>query len=58
MALGVLLFDPYIENAPGEPRGRFIITEFDNNPNGFAMAICMGPDPVNDGWYKNKKITR
>jgi len=48
---GVLLFDPYIDNEPGEPRGRFIITEFDDNPNGFAMAICMGPDPVNDGWY-------
>ena len=48
---GVLLFDPYIENDPGEPRGRFIITEFDDSPNGFAMAICMGPDPVNDGWF-------
>lgn len=30
---------------------RFIITEFDNSPNGFEMAICQGPDPVNDGWY-------
>lgn len=30
---------------------RFIITEFDNNPNGFEMAICAGPDPVNDGWF-------
>lgn len=30
---------------------RFIITEFDNSPNGFEMAICQGPDPVNDGWH-------
>ncbi len=30
---------------------RFIITEFDDNPNGFNMAVCQGPDPVNDGWY-------
>ena len=30
---------------------RFIITEFDNNPNGFNMAVCQGSDPVNDGWY-------
>ncbi len=30
---------------------RFVITEFDNNPNGFNVAICQGPDPVNDGWY-------
>ncbi len=30
---------------------RFVITEFDFSPEGFNMAICMGPDPVNDGWY-------
>lgn len=30
---------------------RFIITEFDSSPNGFNVAICEGPDPVNDGWY-------
>jgi hypothetical protein len=30
---------------------RFIITEFDNSPNGFNVAISQGPDPVNDGWY-------
>jgi len=30
---------------------RFIITEFDQSPNGFNMAISQGPDPVNDGWY-------
>ncbi|NNC83611.1 MAG: hypothetical protein HKN79_08535 [Flavobacteriales bacterium] len=30
---------------------RFIITEFDSSPNGFEMAVCAGPDPVNDGWY-------
>ncbi|MCF6350098.1 MAG: T9SS type A sorting domain-containing protein [Flavobacteriaceae bacterium] len=30
---------------------RFIIMEFSNSPNGFLIAICKGPDPVNDGWY-------
>lgn len=30
---------------------RFIITEFDQSPNGFNVAICQGSDPVNDGWY-------
>lgn len=30
---------------------RFVITEFDNSPNGFNVAVCQGPDPVNDGWY-------
>jgi len=47
----IVFFDPYIENEPGEPRGRFVITEFDSNPNGFNMAVCQGPDPVNDGWH-------
>ncbi len=28
---------------------RFLITEFFSN--GFDVAICQGPDPVNDGWY-------
>ncbi|KAF0129032.1 MAG: hypothetical protein FD155_2857 [Bacteroidetes bacterium] len=30
---------------------RFIVTEFDQSPNGFNVAVCQGPDPVNDGWY-------
>ena len=30
---------------------RFIITEFDSSPNGLNVAICQGPDPVNDDWY-------
>ncbi|MBV5337001.1 MAG: sheath polysaccharide-degrading enzyme, partial [Deltaproteobacteria bacterium] len=30
---------------------RFIITEFDQSPNGFNVAVSQGPDPVNDGWY-------
>ena len=45
-------------NAIGDPivfydaeADRFVITEFDGNPNGFNMAVCQGPDPVNDGWY-------
>ncbi|MEM7185032.1 MAG: T9SS type A sorting domain-containing protein [Bacteroidota bacterium] len=48
---GVILFDQYADNGPGEPRGRFVITEFDSNPNGFNVAVCQGPDPVNDGWH-------
>ena len=45
-------------NAIGDPivfydaeADRFVITEFDGNPNGFNMAVCQGTDPVNDGWY-------
>ncbi len=30
---------------------RFIIMEFSNTPNGFLIAVCQGPDPVNDGWF-------
>ena len=30
---------------------RFVITEFDSSPNGFNVAICQGPDPVNDDWF-------
>jgi len=30
---------------------RFIITEFDNSPNGFNIAISKGPNPVTDGWW-------
>ncbi|MEH6408021.1 MAG: CARDB domain-containing protein, partial [Leeuwenhoekiella sp.] len=45
-------------NAIGDPivlydasADRFIITEFDKEPNGLNIAISTGPDPVNDGWY-------
>jgi len=45
-------------NAIGDPivfydaeAERFVITEFDSSPNGFNVAVCQGPDPVNDGWY-------
>ncbi|MFT5103291.1 MAG: hypothetical protein ACI86C_000943 [Candidatus Latescibacterota bacterium] len=44
-------------NAIGDPivfydaqADRFVITEFDNNPNGFNVAVCAGPNPVTDGW--------
>jgi hypothetical protein len=30
---------------------RFVITQFSDTPNGFLVAICQGPDPLNDGWY-------
>ncbi|NOR86840.1 MAG: sheath polysaccharide-degrading enzyme, partial [Bacteroidales bacterium] len=45
-------------NAIGDPivlydaeADRFIITEFDSNPNGFNVAVCQGSDPLNDDWY-------
>jgi len=45
-------------NAIGDPiilydaaADRFVITEFDSSPNGFNVAVCQGPDPVNDDWY-------
>ena len=47
----IVFFDANIDNGPGEPRGRFVVTEFDNSPNGFNVAVCVGPDPVNDGWH-------
>lgn len=46
----IVFFDANVDNGPGEPRGRFVVTQFDSNPNGFNVAICQGPDPVNDGW--------
>lgn len=30
---------------------RFIVTEFDQSPNGLNIAICQGSDPVNDDWH-------
>lgn len=46
----IVFFDGNVDNGPGEPRGRFVVTEFDNNPNGFNVAVSAGPDPVNDPW--------
>lgn len=46
----IVFFDADVDNGAGEPKGRFVITQFDNNPNGFNVAVCQGPDPVNDGW--------
>ena len=39
----IVLYDPWAD--------RYIITEFDGDPNGFEIAISQGPDPVNDGWF-------
>ncbi len=54
MSLGTL----FPGNTLGDPivfydaeADRFVITEFDNSPNGFNVAVCQGSDPVNDGWY-------
>ncbi|WP_199185051.1 T9SS type A sorting domain-containing protein [Aquimarina sp. I32.4] len=38
----VVVYDNFVD--------RFIIMEFSNSPNGFLIAVCKGPDPVNDGW--------
>ena len=39
----VVVYDRYAD--------RFIIMEFSDTPNGILIAVCQGPDPVNDGWY-------
>jgi len=39
----IVLYDEFAD--------RFIVTEFDQSPNGFNVAVSRGPDPVNDGWY-------
>lgn len=39
----IVVYDRYAD--------RFIIMEFSETPNGILLAICQGPDPVNDGWY-------
>ena len=39
----IVVYDRYAD--------RFIIMEFSNTPNGILIAVCQGPDPVNDGWY-------
>ena len=39
----VVVYDRYAD--------RFIIMQFSNTPNGILIAVCQGPDPVNDGWY-------
>jgi hypothetical protein len=39
----IIFYDPIVQ--------RFVITQFSSSPNGFLVAVCQGPDPVNDGWY-------
>lgn len=39
----VVVYDRYAD--------RFIIMQFSDTPNGILIAVCKGPDPVNDGWY-------
>jgi len=46
----IVFYDANVDNGAGQPRGRFVVTEFDNNPNGFNVAVSAGPDPVNDPW--------
>ncbi|NNM23208.1 MAG: T9SS type A sorting domain-containing protein [Flavobacteriaceae bacterium] len=45
-------------NAIGDPivfydaaADRFVITEFDNSPNGFNVAVAQGANPVTSGWH-------
>lgn len=48
----IVFFDANVDNGAGQPRGRFVITEFRELPtNGFDIAVSAGPDPVNDGWF-------
>jgi len=37
----VVVYDNYAD--------RFIIMQFSDTPNGILIAVCQGPDPVNDG---------
>ncbi len=46
----IVFYDANVDNGAGQPRGRFVVTEFDSNPNGFNVAVSAGPDPVNDPW--------
>lgn len=39
----VVLYDRYAD--------RFIITQFDDEPDGLLIAVSKGSDPINDGWY-------
>ena len=47
----IVFFDAEADNGPENPKGRFVITEFDDNPNGFNIAVAMGPDPNESDWY-------
>lgn len=46
----IVFYDANVDNGPGQPRGRFVVTEFDREPNGFNVAVSAGPDPINDPW--------
>ena len=39
----IVLYDKFAD--------RFLITEFDDTPNGFEVAVSAGPNPVTDGWH-------
>lgn len=47
----IIFFDAEADNGAGNPRGRFVITEFDNAPNGFNVAVSTGPDPMAAAWH-------
>ncbi|MFT5890817.1 MAG: hypothetical protein ACI9Y7_000915 [Dokdonia sp.] len=46
----IVFFDAEADNGAGNPKGRFVITEFDNNPNGFNVAVSTGPDAMQSAW--------
>ncbi len=46
----IVFFDAEADNGAGNPKGRFVITEFDNNPNGFNVAVSTGPDAMSASW--------
>ncbi len=46
----IIFFDAEADNGDGEPKGRFVITEFDNNPNGFNVAVSTGPNAMTANW--------
>ncbi|MEP0263167.1 GEVED domain-containing protein [Dokdonia sp.] len=46
----IIFFDAEADNGAGNPQGRFVITEFDSNPNGFNVAVSTGPDAMTAAW--------
>ena len=46
----IIFFDADVDNGPGEPKGRFVITEFDSAPNGFNVAVSNTADAMTTTW--------
>ncbi len=45
----IVLFDQEVDNGPGQPRGRWLLTEFTSNS--FCVYISQTADPTSGDWY-------